>query len=277
MPQLSTQGIVCSVRHHGEHGAIVRLFTPDDGLVAGYVRGGRSRRIRPILIPSNLVAAEFRARTADQLAGLTVELVTSRAPWIGEPLASAALDWATTLTAATLPEENAYPRLYSALLRGGGVVVALACGAASVPHTAHSRLYSALSALLDAICHAPSARGWATAMVRFELLLLAELGFGLDLSCCAATGQVDDLAYVSPRSARAVSRGAGQGYKARLLPLPPFLLPSTDAQRRPEWPDIIAGFALTGYYLERSLLADRRGDVMSGRTQMIARLQRMLE
>lgn len=248
MPQLSTQGIVCSVRHHGEHGAIVRLFTPDDGLVAGYVRGGRSRRIRPILIPSNLVAAEFRARTADQLAGLTVELVTSRAPWIGEPLASAALDWATTLTAATLPEENAYPRLYSAL-----------------------------SALLDAICHAPSARGWATAMVRFELLLLAELGFGLDLSCCAATGQVDDLAYVSPRSARAVSRGAGQGYKARLLPLPPFLLPSTDAQRRPEWPDIIAGFALTGYYLERSLLADRRGDVMSGRTQMIARLQRMLE
>ena len=109
-----------------------------------------------------------------ELAGLTVELVTSRAPWIGEPLASAALDWATTLTGATLPEENAYPRLYSAL-----------------------------SALLDAICHAPSARGWATAMVRFELLLLAELGFGLDLSCCAATGQVDDLAYVSPRSARA--------------------------------------------------------------------------
>ena len=244
MPQLSTQAIVCSVRHHGEHGAIARLFTPDDGLVAGYVRGGRSRRVRPILIPSNVVQAEFRARTAEQLAGLTVELVTSRGPWMGEPLAASALDWATTLTAATLPEENAYPRLYSAL-----------------------------SALLDAICHAPSAKGWATAMVRYELLLLAELGFGLDLGSCAATGATDDLAYVSPRSARAVSRAAGQGYKARLLPLPRFLI----AGERPEWPDIVDGFALTGYFLERSLLADRRGDIMGGRKQMIARIERMLD
>ncbi len=244
MPQLSTQAIVCSVRHHGEHGVIARLFTPDNGLVAGYVRGGRSRRIRPILIPANLVQAEFRARTADQLAALTVELIASRAPWLSEPLASAALDWATTLTAATLPEENAYPRLYSAL-----------------------------SALLDAICHAPSAKGWATAMVRYELLVLAELGFGLDLTRCAATGTAGDLAFVSPRSARAVSRAAGQGYKARLLPLPPFLIQS----ERPEWLDIIDGFALTGYFLERSLLADRRGDIMGGRKQMIARIERMLD
>lgn len=243
MLQLSTQGIVCSVRHHGEHGAIVRLLTPDNGLVAGYVRGGRSRRIRPMLIPSNLVAAEFRARTAEQLAGLTLELLTSRGPWMGEPLASAALDWATTLTAATLPEENGYPRLYLAM-----------------------------SALLDAICHAPSAKGGATAMVHYELLLLAELGFGLDLESCAATGAVDDLAYVSPRSARAVSRGAGHGYKSRLLPLPPFLI----GGERPEWPDIVDGFALTGYFLERSLLADRRGDVMAGRKQMLARIERML-
>ncbi len=244
MPQLSTQAIVCSVRHHGENGAIARLYTPDDGLVAGYVRGGRSRRIRPILIPSNLVEAEFRARTAEQLAGLTVELLTSRAPWFREPLAAAALDWATTLTAATLPEENAYPRLYSALC-----------------------------ALLDAVCHAPSAKGWATAMVRYELLLLAELGFGLDLESCAATGTPDDLAFVSPRSARAVSRGAGLGYKARLLPLPGFLI----RDERPPWPDIIDGFALTGFFLERNLLGDRRGDIMTGRRQMIARIERMLD
>ena len=244
MPHLSTQAIVCSVRHHGEHGAIARLFTPEGGLIAGYVRGGRSRRVRPILIPSNLVQAEFRARTPEQLAGLTVELVASRAPWLGEPLAAAALDWATTLTAATLPEENAYPRLYLAL-----------------------------SALLDAICHAPSARGWATAMARYELLLLAELGFGLDLSSCAATGAVDDLAYVSPRSARAVSRAAGEGYKTRLLPLPRFLI----ADERPDWRDIIDGFALTGFFLERSLFAERRSDIMAGREQMIARIQRMLD
>lgn len=221
----------------------MRVFTPEHGMVAGYVRGGRSRRVRPILIPSNLVAAEFRARTADQLAGLTVELVTSRGPWMGEPLASAALDWATTLTAATLPEENACPRVYSAL-----------------------------AALLDAICHAPSAQGWATAMVRYELLLLAELGFGLDLSSCAATGAVDDLAFVSPRSARAVSRIAGLGYKAKLLALPRFLI----ADERPGWPDLIDGFALTGYFLERNLLADRRISIMSGRQQMMARIARML-
>ncbi len=244
MPQLSTEGIVCSVRHHGEHGAIARLLTPDDGLVAGYVRGGRSRRMRPILIPANLVQAEFRARTADQLAGLSLELIASRAPWLAEPLPAAALDWATTLTAATLPEENAYPRLYLAL-----------------------------TGVLEAICHAPSARGWATAMVRYELLLLAELGFGLDLASCAATGSTDDLIYVSPRSARAVSRAAGQGYKTQLLPLPRFLI----ADERPGWDDILGGFALTGHFLERQLFAERRVDVMTGRRQMIARLQRMLD
>ena len=244
MPQLSTEGIVCSVRHHGEHGAIARLLTPDDGLVAGYVRGGRSRRMRPILIPANLVQAEFRARTADQLASLSVELIASRAPWLAEPLPAAALDWATTLTAATLPEENAYPRLYLAL-----------------------------SGLLEAICHAPSARGWAAAMVRYELLLLAELGFGLDLASCAATGETEDLIYVSPRSARAVSRAAGEGYKAQLLPLPRFLL----LDDRPGWEDIVGGFTLTGHFLERQLFAERRVDVMTGRRQMIARLQRMLD
>ena len=150
----------------------------------------------------------------------------------------------TTLTAATLPEENAYPRLYLAL-----------------------------SGLLEAICNAPSARGWAAAMVRYELLLLAELGFGLDLASCAATGETEDLIYVSPRSARAVSRAAGEGYKAQLLPLPRFLL----LDDRPGWEDIVGGFTLTGHFLERQLFAERRVDVMTGRRQMIARLQRMLD
>lgn len=149
MPQLRTSALVCSVRQHGEHGVIARLLTPENGLIAGYVRGGRSRRVRPILIPGNAVEAQFRARTSDQLPGLTVELRESRAPWLSEPLNAAAIDWATALSAAILVERQHYP---------------------GVP--------DALQALLDAICHAPSARGWARALLRYEWLLLNRLGFG---------------------------------------------------------------------------------------------------
>lgn len=143
--------IVCAVRAHGEHGAIVRGLTAEHGLLAGYVRGGRSRRLRPVLSAGNIVQAEFRARTEDQLAALTVELITSRAALIEEPLAAAALDWATALAAATLPEGHPYPRIYAAL---DGVVAAIE--AASV------------------------ARDWANGLARYELLVLAELGFGSD-------------------------------------------------------------------------------------------------
>ncbi len=179
--QLLTNAILVSVRPHGEHGAIVRALTPGDGIQAGYVRGGRSRRLRPILLPGNLVQAEFRARTEDQLAHLTVELLASRAPLLVEPLPAAAIDWIMALTAATLPEGHAYPRLFDAL-----------------------------DGVLAAVEAAPSAKGWAVALVRYELLVLGELGFGLDLSECAATGAVEDLAFVSPKSGRAVSTaGAG--------------------------------------------------------------------
>ena len=126
------EGIICAVRHHGENGAIVRLLTPDYGLVSGYVRGARSRIHRPILICGNGVAAEMRQRAPGQLAGMTIELVTSRAPLLGEPLASAAIDWSTALVAATLPEDQP-----------------------------HAEVYSALSGLLMAVDAAPSARRWA--------------------------------------------------------------------------------------------------------------------
>jgi DNA repair protein RecO (recombination protein O) len=144
-----TRAIICSVRAHGEHGAIVRAMTADDGLLAGYVRGGRSRTMRPVLMPSNVVVAEFRARTEDQLPGMTVELVHSRAPLMSEPLAAAALDWTTALTASALPEGQP-----------------------------HQQIHQALHGVLDAIEAAPSARGWAKALVRFEALVLARLGFG---------------------------------------------------------------------------------------------------
>ncbi len=241
MPQLITPAIVCAVRAHGEHGAIVRAMTPHDGLVAGYVRGGRSRQMRPILQPGNIVQAEFRARTPDQLASLTVEMIHSRAPLLAEPLPAAAIDWTCALTAAALPEENGYPVLHQAL-----------------------------DAALAAVEAAPAARGWAVALVRYELLLLTELGFGLDLDQCAATGSRDDLRYVSPKSAAAVSAAAATGYEARLLPLPPFLVTCGEAG----WPDIVDGLRLTGHFLERSVLTDRRRDILAARERLVDRLKR---
>jgi DNA repair protein RecO (recombination protein O) len=113
--RIETQAIICAVRPHGEHGVVTRALTPDEGLQAGYVRGGRSRRLRPVLLPGNLVQADFRSRTAEQLSHLSVELVQSRAHLLGEPLAAAGLEWACALTAVALPEGQPYPRVYEAL------------------------------------------------------------------------------------------------------------------------------------------------------------------
>jgi DNA repair protein RecO (recombination protein O) len=241
MAVLITPALVCGVRSHGEHGAIARLLTPDQGLLAGYVRGGRSRASRPVLLPGNSVKAEFRARTEEQLAGLTVELEHSRAPLLSEPLPAAAIDWVCALTAAALPEGTPYP----------------------APDTA-------LDGVLGAVDAAPAARGWAVALVRYELLLLAELGFGLDLGRCAATGAAGDLAYVSPRSAAAVSRDAAVGYESRLLPLPRFLLEGGAA----EWSEILDGLRLTGFFLERSVLTEWKADVLAARERLVDRLKR---
>lgn len=243
MPSLRTSAIICSVRSHGEHGAVVRALTPENGLMSGYVRGAHSRLMRPILIPSNIIQADYRARTEDQLASMTAELQQSRGPYLGEPLASAALDWVTALTAAILPEEHSYPQLHSAL-----------------------------SALLDAICGAPSAKGWAVALVRYELLLLSELGFGLALDKCAVTGSEEDLVYISPKSAMAVSAFAGQEYKERLLPLPTFL----KQPALPEWDDIFDGLRVTGFFLKRHFFEDRRNDVMAARSVLVDRLKRVV-
>jgi DNA repair protein RecO (recombination protein O) len=240
---IAAESIVCACLAHGEHGVVARLLTPLDGLQAGYVRGGRSRRLRPVLLVGNLVAADFRARTEEQLAALTVELVHSRAPLHGEPLPAAAIQWATALAAATLPEGQPYPRIHAAL---GGV--------------------------LGAIEAAPAASGWATALVRYELLLLAELGFGLDLASCAATGTADDLVFVSPKSGAAVSRRAGLPYAQRLLRLPPFLATGGQAG----WADVIDGLALTGHFLSRDLLNDRRAAVLPARERLVERLRRLM-
>lgn len=232
--------IICSVLAHGEHGAVVRVMTSDQGLLAGYVRGGRSRRLRPALIPGNIVKAELRARTDSQLAAMSCELVHSRAPLLSEPLASAAIDWACALSASALPEGQPYPRVHTGL-----------------------------DGVLAAIEAAPAARGWAVALVRYELLLLAEMGFGLDLSACAATGTTEGLAYVSPKSGGAVTAEAGAPYADRLLPLPAFLTRGGEGS----WDEIVDGLRLTGYFLARDLMVERRAAVLDARARLVDRIR----
>jgi DNA repair protein RecO (recombination protein O) len=241
--RLTTEAIIVAVRPHGEHGAIVRALTPSDGIQAGYVRGGRSRQLRPVLIPGNAVAAEYRSRTDEQLAHLSTELTHSRAHLLGEALASAGIEWVTALTAAALPEGQPYPSVYTAL-----------------------------AGVLGAIEAAPSARGWSAAVVRYELLVLGELGFGLDLTECAVSGSTADLAFVSPKSGRAVSRAAAGEYSDRLLPLPPFF---RGGGPMPGWSDILGGLRLTGHFLARDLLIARQADVLAARERLVDRLARI--
>lgn len=144
-----SSAIIVAVRSHAEHGAVVQALTPEHGLLGGYVRGGRSRGLRPVLVMGNVIAAEFRARHEAQLPSLTVELVTSRALLHTQALSAAAIEWVTALAAVSLPERHPYPSVYSAL-----------------------------DGVLAAIEAAPSARGWIVALERYEAVLLMELGYG---------------------------------------------------------------------------------------------------
>jgi DNA repair protein RecO (recombination protein O) len=216
-------------------------MTPEQGLIAAYVRGARGRRMRPVLMAGNVVLAQLSARTETQLHQAVIELVHSRGPLLSEPLPAAAIEWATVLTATALPEGQSYPRLYQAL-----------------------------EGLLDAIEAAPSASGWGAALVRYELLLLAELGFGLDLERCAVTGTNDNLVAVSPKSGRAVSAAEAEPYAAMLLPLPPFLRESGPAS----WQEIAQGLDVTGHFLMRDLLTDRARPIGEARARLVERLRR---
>ena len=238
---IETPAIVCALRTHAEHGAVVRLMTPRDGLQAAYVRGARGRRMRPVLVPGNSVQARLRSRTEEQLAHAEIELVHSRAPLLAEPLPAAVIDWVTALTATALPEAQPYPRLYDAL--------------------------DALLALIEA---APSALGWASLLVRYELLLLAELGFGLDLERCAVNGSNDDLVAVSPRSGRAVSAAEAEPYAGRLLPLPRFVREGGSA----DWEEVRDGLELSGHFLHRDVLAGRSAGLAEARSRLVDRLLR---
>lgn len=146
---LRAPAIILSARPHGETAVIARMLTEAEGMVAAYIAGGRGRILRPVVMPGNLVAADIRSKSDTQLPFASLELVQSRGPWLSEPLPAAAITWVCALSATVMPERNPYPGLYSAL-----------------------------SGLLDAICNAPSARGWAGGLVAYEMLLLRELGYG---------------------------------------------------------------------------------------------------
>ncbi|MBS0482766.1 MAG: recombination protein O N-terminal domain-containing protein [Proteobacteria bacterium] len=163
--ELRAPAIVCASRPHGETAAIVRLLTETHGLIAAYLPGARGRALRPVIVPGNVVEAQVRSRSDTQLPFARLELLVSRGPWLNEPLAAAALNWATALSAAALPERQPYPALFAAL-----------------------------GALLDAICHAPSARGWLPGMLTFEALLLRELGYGGGNPPAAAGSATEQLA-----------------------------------------------------------------------------------
>ncbi|WP_417319241.1 DNA repair protein RecO [Erythrobacter aureus] len=161
---LTAPAILIAARPHGETAVIARLLTEESGVVAAYVAGGRGRQLRPVMIPGNVVQAEIRAKSDSQLPFARLELVQSRGPWLSEPLSSAAIAWATALTAAALPERNPYPTLYAAL---GG--------------------------LLDAICSADAARQWVEALAIYEALLLRELGYGGERPAIADLGQALEI------------------------------------------------------------------------------------
>ncbi len=206
-----------SARAHGETGAIVELLTARHGRHAGHLPGGGSRKMKPFLQPGAQVMVSYHARTAEHLGSLRLEPVgEGPAALFDDPLALAGLSAAAAVAAGALPEREPHP------------------GA-----------YLAFEALVAAFAHDAV---WPAIFVRFEAGLLDELGFGLDLSRCAATGATDDLVYVSPKTGRAVSREAGAPYAARMLALPPFLLGGQAGLREG---DVAAGFDLTGHFLDQ--------------------------
>ena len=232
-------GIVLAARPHGETGLVVSLLTREHGRHAGFVPGGVSRKVRPTWQIGNLVEAGWRARTAEQLGNFSGELREAHsARVLDSAVELAGLSSACAVVDAALPEREPHPAIFEGF-----------------------------HAFLTVLGH----EGWPAIYVRLELGLLQELGFGLDLEKCAATGATEDLAYVSPKTGRAVSRAAAEPYKEKLLPLPPFLstggLPSDAEQLR-------QGLDLTGYFLERHVFWPHNKPLPPARARFMETLER---
>ncbi|WP_330084265.1 DNA repair protein RecO [Methylocystis iwaonis] len=231
------EGLVIGARKHGETSVILELMTRAHGRHLGVVRGGRSKAMRPVLQPGNLVASTWRARLEDHMGAYAVEPLALRAARYLDR--AAALHGVTMLAALLrlLPERD--------------------------PHEALFDMAEAIAVRLDS----PNAA--APLMAQFELALLGALGFGLDLERCAVTGTRDDLAYVSPKTGRAVNREAAAPWRDRLLPYPRFLQEGTESAA-PE--EIADAFRLTGYFLTRDVLAPRGAALPASRALYVAAL-----
>jgi DNA repair protein RecO (recombination protein O) len=229
------EGIILSVRPHGETAAVAEVFTRHHGRHLGLVHGGRSRHQRPVLQPGNHVDMEWKARLADNLGHFSFELRRGYAVEAMDDAAALAAVASMCALAHLLPERDPHPNLYEVTL-----FVASFLGEPEV---------------------------WPALMVRWELGLLDEFGVGLDLSSCAATGTRNDLSYVSPRSGRAVSATAGEPYRDRLLTLPPFLAGATQVATTRE--DVQAGFALTGFFIQSRILEPRNEPMPASRVRLV--------
>ena len=236
--EFEDDGFVLAARPHGETGAIVEILTAQHGRWAAHVAGAAGRRLRPILQPGSRVRVAYRSRVADQLGSARLEGEGEGASALfDDPLALSALAAASAVIAGALPEREP-----------------------------HAGAFFAFEALVAALAMPEI---WPAVLVRFEMGLLQELGFGLDLSRCAVTGTADDLVWVSPRTGRAVSRAAGEPYRDRLLALPPFLL---SAQQGLAPGDIAAGLALTGRFLQDFVFAALNRPLPPARARLIEKL-----
>jgi DNA repair protein RecO (recombination protein O) len=231
--------VVLEVRPHGEGGAVVSLLTEQHGRHAGLAKGGASRAQAGLWLPGNLVEARWIARLPDQLGALSAEMVHPAAALaMDDPLALALLSSACAIAADALPEREPHPRAFAALV---SVIAHLAGGAQGV--------------LAD--------------YIRWEALVLAELGYGLNLEACAVTGVTEGLTHVSPRSGRAVSAGAAAPYAGRLLALPAFLRDGDNLGDPAAWD---AGLRLTGHFLERDAFGARHRPVPEARHRLADRV-----
>ena len=233
------EAVLLSVRQHGENAAIIDVFTALHGRHAGVVRGGASRRLSPVLQPGAQLSVTWRARLDDHIGVFVVEPIRSRAGLLADRLALAGLSSICALLKVALAERDP-----------------------------HQTLWANSIALLDALQTDPA---WPQQYMRWELQLLEELGFGLDLSTCAVTGSREDLAYVSPKTGRAVGRAAAGEWVSRLLPLPTALLGQGPADAS----EVAQGLALTGHFLLREL-APMQGNrpLPEARARLIALLSR---
>jgi DNA repair protein RecO (recombination protein O) len=237
--EFEDEGFVLAARPYGETAAIVDVLTARHGRWAAHVAGGASRRLKPILQPGSRVRMSYRARVADQLGSAKLEGEGEGASALfDDPLALAGLAAAAAVVAGALPEREP-----------------------------HDGAFFALEALVAALARPEI---WPAVLVRFEMGLLQELGFGLDLSRCAVTGSADDLVWVSPRTGRAVSAAAGEPYRHRLLRLPPFLL---SAQGGLAPGDIGSGLTLTGRFLQDFVFAPLNRPLPPARARLIERLE----